>query len=69
MTLIIDSHAHLSTEDFDKDRDLVIKRAFDSGVKKILCPTEISDSKILSTTYSLIKKYSHITAAGGLLTA
>jgi len=66
MTFIIDSHAHLSTEDFDKDRDLVIKRAFDSGVKKILCPTEISDSKILSTTYSLIKKYSHITAAGGV---
>ena len=66
MIRIIDSHAHLSTEDFDKDRDQVIKRAFDSGVEKILCPTEVSDSKILSTTYSLIEKYSHITAAGGV---
>ena len=66
MIHILDSHAHLSTEDFDKDRDLVIKRAFDSGVKKILCPTEVSDDKIVNTTYGLIEKHSCITAAGGV---
>jgi TatD DNase family protein len=66
MIYIIDSHAHLNAEDFDKDRDQVIKRAFDSGIKSILCPTEVSDNKNLSITYQLIKKYPHILAAGGV---
>lgn len=32
----IDSHAHLTAEDFDLDRDEMIKRAKDAGLKKIL---------------------------------
>ena len=33
--MLIDTHAHLDLKNFDEDRDEVIKRAFDSGVKKI----------------------------------
>ncbi|MDR1245185.1 MAG: TatD family hydrolase [Endomicrobium sp.] len=34
--MIIDTHAHLSDEKFDKDRNVVIERAFNTGVKKII---------------------------------
>jgi len=63
---IIDSHAHLNAEDFDKDRDEVAKRASDAGIKSILCPTEISDEKNVKNTRSLLKKYNHILAAAGI---
>ena len=33
---MIDTHAHLDFENFDEDREEVISRAFDSGVKKII---------------------------------
>ncbi len=66
MFRIVDSHAHLNTKDFDKDRDQVIERAFHSGVKAILCPAEVSDRENLRTTYSLLKKYHQISAAAGV---
>jgi TatD DNase family protein len=34
--MIIDTHAHLSDEKFDTDRNVVIERAFNSGVEKIV---------------------------------
>jgi len=33
---MIDTHAHLDFPEFDKDREEVIQRAFDNGVKKII---------------------------------
>jgi len=33
---LIDTHCHLDFEDFDKDRDEVIKRAYEGGVRKII---------------------------------
>ncbi|MFA6285327.1 MAG: TatD family hydrolase [Parcubacteria group bacterium] len=33
---MIDTHAHLDFENFDEDREEVIRRAFDNGVKKIM---------------------------------
>jgi len=33
---MIDTHAHLDFENFDEDREEVIRRAFDNGVKKII---------------------------------
>lgn len=33
---MIDTHAHLDFENFDQDREEVIRRAFDNGVKKII---------------------------------
>jgi TatD DNase family protein len=35
--MLVDTHAHLNFRDFEKDLDQVIKRAVDSGVKKIIC--------------------------------
>ncbi|MDR1086714.1 MAG: TatD family hydrolase [Endomicrobium sp.] len=34
--MIIDTHAHLSDEKFDADRDTVIERAFNAGVERII---------------------------------
>ena len=62
---LVDSHAHLSMEDFDNDRDEVIEKAFKAGVRAILCPAEITDKKNLNTTFILTKKYSNIFAAAG----
>ncbi len=62
---LVDSHAHLSMEDFDNDRDEVIEKAFKAGVRAILCPAEITDKKNLNTTFMLTKKYSNIFAAAG----
>ncbi|MGQ1787701.1 MULTISPECIES: TatD family hydrolase [unclassified Saccharicrinis] len=36
--LFIDTHAHIYSEQFDKDRDEMIQRAFDVGVESILMP-------------------------------
>jgi|SRR5690554_575004 len=34
----IDTHAHLYTDQFDEDREMMIQRALDSGVNKIFLP-------------------------------
>jgi len=34
--MLIDTHAHLSLPQFDKDRAEVIKRARDAGIKHII---------------------------------
>jgi len=62
----IDSHAHLDLEDFDSDRDQVIERAFEAGVKTILCPAEATSSKSLKVTSKLISKYPSLLAAAGV---
>ncbi len=36
--MLIDTHSHIYSEDFIHDRDEVVQRAFDSGVKKIILP-------------------------------
>ncbi|MCL1971734.1 MAG: TatD family hydrolase [Endomicrobia bacterium] len=44
--MIIDTHAHLTDPKFDADREEVLKRAFESGVNKIIeiaCETELWD--------------------------
>jgi TatD DNase family protein len=44
MSFFIDTHAHLYLGAFDNDRDLMIERAMQSGVKKILLPNIDSSS-------------------------
>ena len=47
--MLIDTHAHLDFEDFDKDREEVIQRAFASGVEKIItigCNLERSQAAV-----------------------
>lgn len=35
---MIDTHCHINTEQFDKDRDETLRRAFESGVERIIVP-------------------------------
>lgn len=62
--MLIDTHAHLDFKEFDQDRDQVIKRAFGSGIEKIInvgCNLERSKNSI-----ELAKKYDNIYAAVGV---
>ena len=63
---LVDSHAHLDMEEFDKDRDEVVSRAFGAGVRTILCPADITDSRSIETTLALVEKYPTFIAAAGL---
>jgi len=44
--MLIDSHAHISSKEFDNDRDNVISRALEAGIRFIINPgTDLDDSK------------------------
>ena len=44
--MIIDTHAHLYSKDFDDDRENAVMRAVDCGVKKMIIPgTKPEDSQ------------------------
>lgn len=52
---MIDTHAHIYSEEFDNDRAAVIQRAIDVGVKKIVLPN--IDSQSLPRMLELEKNY------------
>lgn len=52
---MIDTHAHIYSEEFDSDRAAVIQRAMDAGVEKIVLPNIDSDS--LPRMLALEKEY------------
>lgn len=61
--MFIDSHCHLTSEQFNADRDKVIQRAIDAGVQFIVNPgTDLEDSK---RAIELAETYSHIYACVG----
>ena len=66
MINLVDSHAHLSMEEFDHDRDTVIRKALKAGIKAILCPGEVTDDKNLQITLDMAAKYPHILATAGV---
>ncbi len=51
----IDTHAHLYAEQFDEDRDEMIKRALSAGVEKLFLPNIDLDS--VQGMYALCSKY------------
>jgi TatD DNase family protein len=59
---LIDTHAHIDTEAFDKDRPDVINSAFDSGIEAIIIPaTEPAEfHKLLQVTSSNERLYCSI---------
>ncbi|WP_317168652.1 TatD family hydrolase [Blattabacterium cuenoti] len=58
MINITDTHAHLYMKEFDKDRELVIKRAIYNGIKRFFIPsTELLD---IPTILELKKNYTNI---------
>lgn len=60
---MIDTHAHLDFPDFDKDREDVIRRAFDNGVKKIV--NVGVDLKTSKKSIDLAENYENIFATVG----
>ncbi len=61
--MLIDSHAHLDMDDFDADRDQVIKRAVQGGVMAII--TVGIDLASSRKTIEIAKKYEFIYATVG----
>jgi len=60
---MIDTHAHLDFENFDDDREEVIRRAFDNGVKAIInIGVDLETSR---KSIALTEKYENIFAAVG----
>ncbi len=53
--MYIDSHTHLYLDSFDDDRDQVIQRALDAGVKRMLLPN--IDSHTADAVFSLAESY------------
>ena len=66
MILLVDSHAHLSGDEFANDRHEVIQRALDEGIGAILCPTDLTDDHEVEITLDTIHAYPEIVAAGGV---
>jgi len=62
--MLFDTHAHLTDEQFDKDREEVIKRAKDSGVEYILAVSADVATSVESVT--LAQKHDFIYAAVGV---
>jgi len=62
--MLFDSHAHLDASKFDQDRDAVIKRAYDSGVKWIMNPGADYESSI--NAVKLAETYDFMYAAVGI---
>ncbi len=63
---LVDSHAHLDMEEFDEDRDQVVHRAFQEGIKSILCPADVTNPKSVEKTLDLTEKYESLIAAAGV---
>ncbi len=63
---LVDSHAHLDMEAFDPDRDRVIERALEAGVRMILCPAEATSLESLEVTLNLPSKFNGLFAAAGV---
>ncbi len=64
---LVDSHAHLDMADFDADRDLVLDRAFEAGVRTVLCPVELADGSSLKTILDLRARHpDRVVAAAGV---
>lgn len=55
MTCLVDTHAHIYLNQFDTDRDLVIERANEQGVKQIFLPNV--DNETLQDLYKLAIQY------------
>lgn len=53
--MLIDTHTHLYSSQFDEDRDAMIQRALDAGVEKLLLPN--IDLNSIKGMYELERKY------------
>ena len=63
---IIDSHAHLNMEEFDRDREEVLNRAFSGNISAILCPADLAEPDRLQVALDLEESYENIILAAGV---
>jgi TatD DNase family protein len=63
---IADSHAHLDMEEFSQDREDVLRRAWEGGVRALLCPAEMTTAESLRIVLGLSERYPWIAAAAGV---
>ncbi len=61
--MLIDSHAHLDMDDFDRDREDVLKRALEAGVGHIVCIG--IDLKSSGDALNLARTYPYLSASVG----
>ncbi len=61
---MIDSHAHLDSEKYDKDRDLVLQRAREAGVRYVVNPG--ADLKNLDGPVRIAEQYENVFAGVGV---
>lgn len=64
--MFVDSHAHLEGEQYDSDRELVIARARESGVRTILAIGNGDTPEALACGIRLAEKYDFIYATTGI---
>ncbi|MFC2158496.1 TatD family hydrolase [Acidobacteriota bacterium] len=64
--IIVDSHAHLNMEEFDKDRSDVVERAFSEGIGAILCPVDLAEPERLNIAEELENSFDNIILAAGV---
>jgi TatD DNase family protein len=62
--LFIDTHAHLDSPEFSKDRDVVIQRALDANVKYIIDPA--TNLETCKQVLALAEKYHSVNACVGV---
>lgn len=62
--MIVDTHLHLNTEDYEKDLDRVIKNAYEKGVKKLIVIG--MDEKTSLEAIRIAETYDHVYATVGL---
>lgn len=53
--ILVDTHSHIYSEEFQQDREEMMQRAFDAGVQKIFVPS--IDSGYTQKMYDLEKQY------------
>jgi len=63
---LVDSHAHLDVPEFDPDREEVIVRAREAGVRTILCPADLISDRSLPTVLEIVDRHPGFLAAAGV---
>ena len=61
---MIDTHCHLNSNSYNKDRDEVIKSAFADGIECIIVPT--AEPKDFQKTIKLVQDYENIYCGIGI---
>ena len=64
--MFVDSHAHLDGRQFDSDRDQVIARALDAGVRTLVAIGNGDGPPVLDAGVQLAEKYSFMRATIGI---